>query len=62
MSALKCRIKKLVTILIDTYINLQRVLSSDNMKSEAEYQLRAVKVKLESMDIAASSLDKQDKQ
>lgn len=54
--------KKLVTILIDTYINLQSILSSDNMKSEAEYQLRAVKVKLESMDIAASSLDKQDKQ
>ena len=54
--------KELVTMLIDTYINLQRILSSDNMKDEAEYQLQAVKAKLESMGIVTSDLDKQNKQ
>ena len=54
--------KELVTMLIDTYINLQRILSSDNMKEEAEYQLQAVRAKLESMGIVTSDLDKQNKQ
>lgn len=53
--------KELVTMLIDTYINLQRILSSDNMQDEAEYQLRAVKAKLETMGIVTSDLDKHNK-
>lgn len=31
----------LITILIDNYINLQRILSSNDMQEEAEYQLQA---------------------
>lgn len=48
----------LITILIDNYINLQRILSSSDMHEEAEYQLQAVKAKLESMGIVTSNLDK----
>lgn len=48
----------LITILIDNYINLQRILSSDDMHEEAKYQLQAVKAKLEYMGIATSDLDK----
>ena len=62
MEGVKMSDKELVTMLIDTYINLQRILSSDNMKDEAEYQLQAVKAKLESMGIVTSDLDKQNKQ
>ncbi|MCM1328592.1 MAG: hypothetical protein NC253_04050 [Ruminococcus sp.] len=51
--------KQLVTVLIDAYTNLQRILTSDNMKDEAEYQLLAVKAKLESLGIVTSDLDKQ---
>lgn len=50
--------KELVTMLIDNYINLQRILTSDNMQGEAEYQLQATKAKLESMGIVTSDLDK----
>lgn len=48
----------LITILIDNYINLQRILSSNDMQEEAKYQLQAVKAKLESMGIVTSDLDK----
>ena len=53
--------KELVTMLIDMYTNLQRILTSDDMKGEAEYQLAAVKAKLESMGIVTSKLDKKAK-
>ena len=50
--------KELVTLLIDMYTNLQRILASDDMKAEAEYQLEALKAKLEAMGIVTSKLDK----
>lgn len=53
--------KELVTMLIDMYTNLQRILSSENMKEEAEYQLEVLKAKLEAMGIVTSKLDKKKK-
>lgn len=50
--------KELTTFLIDTYSNLQRILKSDNMQKEAEYQLQMTKAKLESLGIVTSDLDK----
>lgn len=50
--------KELLALLIDNYSNLQRILSTDNPKEEAEYQLQLVKAKLESMGIVTSKLDK----
>lgn len=49
--------KELVTMLIDMYTNLQRILASDDMRKEAEYQLEALKAKLEAMGIVTSKLD-----
>lgn len=50
--------KELTTTLIDTYTNLSRILASENMRDETEYQLKVVKAKLESMGIITSDLDK----
>ena len=49
--------KELVTMLIDIYTNLQRILSSDDIKKETEYQLKVVKAKLESMGVVTSDLN-----
>lgn len=43
--------------LIDWYTNLQRILTNDDPKSEAEYQLKMVKAKLEACGIVTSKLD-----
>ena len=43
--------------LIDWYTNLQRILTNDDPKSEAEYQLKMVKAKLEACEIVTSKLD-----
>lgn len=50
--------KELATILIDTYGNLQRILTADDYKEEIEYQLSLVSAKLEAMGIVTSKLDK----
>lgn len=50
--------KELAAMLIDSYANLQRILSSDQPKEEAEYQLRLVSAKLEAMGIVTTKLDK----
>lgn len=49
---------ELTAMLIDTYTNLQRILTSDNMKAEAEYQLQAARVKLKALGIPTSDLEK----
>ncbi len=49
--------KELVTMLIDIYTNLQRILSSDDIQKETEYQLKVVKAKLESMGVVTSDLN-----
>ena len=49
--------KELVTILIDHYADLQRILKSDDSTKEAEYQLKIIKKKLELMGIITSDLN-----
>ncbi len=50
--------KELIALLIDCYANLQRILATENPKEEAEYQLKLVAAKLESMGIVTTKLDK----
>ena len=48
---------ELITNYIDRYVDLQRIITADDPKAEAEYQLAAVKVALESMGVATTPLD-----
>ncbi len=50
--------KELAALLIDSYANLQRILTTDDPKEEAEYQLKLVAAKLEAMGIVTTKLDK----
>lgn len=47
----------LEAFLIDTYADLQRILTADDPKKEAEYQLKLTAAKLEAMDIVTTKLD-----
>ena len=49
--------KELLTILIDHYADLQRILKAEDSKKEVEYQLKLIKAKLESMGIITSDLN-----
>lgn len=48
---------ELKATLIDSYMNLQRIISAPDVKKEAEYQIKGVKAKLESMGIMTEDLD-----
>lgn len=48
---------ELKATLIDNYMNLQRIISASDVKKEAEYQIKGVKAKLESMGIVTEELD-----
>lgn len=48
---------ELKATLIDNYMNLQRIISASDVKKEAEYQIKGVKAKLESMGIVTEDLD-----
>lgn len=49
--------QELIAVLIDEYMNLQRILASDDRDSEINYQLKGIKSKLESMGIVTTDLD-----
>lgn len=49
--------KEQITLLIDEYSKLQRILASDDMKNEIDYQLRITKAKLESMGVQVEQLE-----
>lgn len=49
--------KELTAILIDNYMNLQRILTSSNRELEINYQIKGIKLKLESMGIVTTDLD-----
>ncbi len=49
--------KEMISNLIDTYSNLQRIKNADNTEKELNYQLTLVKVKLESFGIVTTDLD-----
>ncbi len=46
-----------IAILIDQYINLQRIKSAEDMAKEVEYQIKITKAKLDVMGIATEDLD-----
>lgn len=50
--------KELLTILIDSYANLRRIIESGDPKEEAEYQIKLITAKLESMGIVTTDLDR----
>ena len=43
-------------VLIDQFVNLQRILSADDTKAEVEYQLRVAEAKLQSMGVITEDL------
>lgn len=49
--------KELATMLIDEYMNLQRILTSSDREFEINYQIKGIKSKLESMGIVTTDLD-----
>lgn len=49
--------QELASVLIDEYMNLQRILTSDNRDFEINYQLKGIKSKLESMGIVTTDLN-----
>lgn len=50
---------ELINNLIDLYTSLQRILTCEDPKKEAEYQLQIVKAKLEACGIVTSKLERQ---
>ena len=52
--------KEQVTFLIDSYTNLQRIKASSDREREIEYQLAALKAKLEAFGIVTEKLDLTD--
>lgn len=49
--------KEQATMLIDSYMNLQRIISAQDMKMEVEYQIKGIRAKLEALGIVAENLD-----
>lgn len=49
--------KELAALLIDRYGDLQRILTADDPKKEAEYQLKLINAKLEAMGIVTTKLN-----
>lgn len=48
--------KEQAVLLIDTFVNLQRIKAADDRDSEIDYQLRATKAKLEALGIMTEDL------
>ncbi len=48
---------ELAAVLIDEYMNLQRILVSNDRDAEINYQIKGIKSKLESMGIVTTDLD-----
>lgn len=49
--------KKMINNLIDSYTSLQRIKKADDIEKELDYQLKILKVKLESFGIVTTDLD-----
>ncbi len=56
MEALEMPEKKLATILMDKYIDLQRIKAANDREKEIQYQLRTTKAKLEALGIVTEEL------
>lgn len=57
MAVNKMHQNELINVSIDKYVDLQRIITSENPKEEAEYQLKIIKAKLESMGIVTTDLN-----
>lgn len=51
--------KEMINNLIDNYTSLQRIKMADNAEKELDYQIKILKVKLESFGIVTTDLDLQ---
>lgn len=49
--------QELTAVLIDEYMNLQRILTANDRDTEINYQLKGIKSKLKSMGIVTTDLD-----
>ena len=49
--------KEQTTMLIDVYINLQRIMLAEDKEKEISRQLTAVKAKLEALGVVTEKLD-----
>ncbi|MCM1329808.1 MAG: hypothetical protein NC253_10255 [Ruminococcus sp.] len=49
--------KEILNALIDKYVDLQRIITSKDAKGEAEYQLKVIKGKLESMGVVTTDFE-----
>ena len=49
---------QLAAVLIDKYIDLQRIKAASDRENEIEYQIRTTKAKLETLGIMTENLDK----
>ncbi len=56
MEALEMPEKELATILMDKYIDLQRIKAANDREKEIQYQLRTTKAKLEALGIVTEEL------
>ena len=49
--------KEQMTMLIDIYVSLQRIKTAPDRDKEIEYQIKAVKAKLEAFGVVTEDLD-----
>ena len=49
--------KEQTTMLIDSYINLQRIKTASDKEKEVDYQIKTVKAKLETLGVMTENLD-----
>lgn len=49
--------KEMINNLIDCYASLQRIKTASDSQKELDYQIRILKIKLESFGIVTSDLD-----
>ena len=49
--------KEKIIMLIDSYANLQRIKSASDKDKEVDYQIKAVKAKLEAFGVVTEDLD-----
>lgn len=49
--------KEMINNLIDNYTSLQRIKKTDDTEKELDYQIKILKIKLESFGIVTTDLD-----
>ncbi|MCI8285447.1 MAG: hypothetical protein HFE90_09345 [Firmicutes bacterium] len=57
MEALGMTEKEQATILMDKFIDLQRIKAAENKEKEIEYQIKTTKAKLEALGIVTTDLN-----